>query len=357
MWSRKPDMNHSMQISIPTLVRVKEGALDRIGIYLDRDDHRSVAVLISENLHPPLSERVAESLRRHQVRHEVWLDVSDNALESAARIFADLPADVSAIVGVGGGKALDVAKYVGFLSRRAYYAVPTSLSNDGFCSPQSSLTIAGKRRSLYASLPYAVIVDTGVCLSAPRTLTLSGIGDLVAKFTAVFDWKLSFHKTGEPVNDFAALLSDGSIHSFLSHPEFDAEGIRLLATSLMMNGIAMEICGSSRPASGSEHLISHALDACSQRPRLHGLQVGIASYIVSILQTANTDRIAQLFDATGFWDAVAEDPFLRSEWLEAIGKAPSIKSNFFSVLSTRNFLPEVELLLNEDPHLRRCFKT
>ena len=93
------------------------------------------------------------------------------------------------------------------------------------------------------------------------------------------------------MDDFAALLSDGSIHSYLSHPRFDLEGIRLLATALMLNGIAMEICGSSRPESGSEHLVSHALDAHSPRPRLHGLQVGVATYIVSILQQSNTDAL------------------------------------------------------------------
>jgi glycerol-1-phosphate dehydrogenase [NAD(P)+] len=159
------------------------------------------------------------------------------------------------------------------------------------------------------------------------------------------------------VDDFAALLSDGSIHSYLSHPEFDLEGIRLLATSLMLNGIAMEICGSSRPASGSEHLISHALDATSSRPRLHGLQVGVASYIVSILQGGeNTHRIAALFDATGFWDAIAADPFSRAEWLAAVRAAPSVKEGFYTVLSSRDVLPEVEQLLTREPRLARCFR-
>lgn len=78
-------------------------------------------------------------------------------MESTARLFADLPGEVSAVVGVGGGKALDVAKYIGFLGRRPYYAVPTSLSNDGFCSPQSSLTIRGRRRSLSAALLFGVV--------------------------------------------------------------------------------------------------------------------------------------------------------------------------------------------------------
>src|SRR5262249_46676986 len=151
------------------------------------------------------------------------------------------------------------------------------------------------RRSPSPTLPFGGVIDTAVCRDAPRILTLSGVGDLVAKFTAVRDWKLAFHTTGEPVDDFAALMSGGTNYSYMAHPEFDLEGIRLLATALMLNGIAMEICGSSRPASGSEHLISHALDATAARPRLHGLQVGVASYLVSVLQGENTKRIATLF--------------------------------------------------------------
>jgi glycerol-1-phosphate dehydrogenase [NAD(P)+] len=270
-------------------------------------------------------------------------------------LFGSLPTKVSAVVGVGGGKALDVAKYVGFLGGLPYYAVPTSLSNDGFCSPQSSLTIRGKRRSLRSSLPAGVVADLGLCLEAPRSLTLSGVGDLVAKFTAIRDWKLAFHHTGEPIDNFAVLLSDGATHGFLSHPAFDAKGIRLLVTALLLNGVAMEVCGSSRPASGSEHLISHALDAISRRPRLHGLQVGVAAYIVSILQDANTEHILSLFEATGFWNAIAEDPFLRSEWLEAIRAAPSVKEGYYTVLSSRDVMPDVERILADDPHLKRCF--
>jgi glycerol-1-phosphate dehydrogenase [NAD(P)+] len=349
-------MQRPTQIAIPTLVRVKDGALDRLGVYLARGGHHRVAVLLSKGLSSPLPDRLGTALKAQAVEAISWIDVAENDLESAARLFADLPKGVSAIVGVGGGKALDVAKYVGFLSRLPYYAVPTSLSNDGFCSPQSSLTVRGKRRSLPAALPFGVVIDTAVCRDAPRALTLSGVGDLVAKFTAVRDWKLAFHATGEPVDDFAALLSDGSIHAYLSHPAFDLEGIRLLATALMLNGIAMEMSGSSRPASGSEHLISHALDALSDRPRLHGLQVGVATYVVSLLQGENTDRIAGLFDATGFWDAVAADPFSHPEWLAAVRAAPVVKDRFYTVLSSRDVLPEVERILTQDRRLKRCFQ-
>jgi glycerol-1-phosphate dehydrogenase [NAD(P)+] len=130
----------------------------------------------------------------------------------------------------------------------------------------------------------------------------------------------------------------------------------LLATALMLNGIAMEICGSSRPASGGEHLISHALDATSARPRLHGLQVGVATYLMSIVQGQNTEKIAALFDATGFWEVIADDPFVRAEWLHAVRIAPSIKENFYTVLSSRDVYPEVEHLLTAEPRLARCFR-
>jgi glycerol-1-phosphate dehydrogenase [NAD(P)+] len=344
------------QIAIPTLVRVKEGALDRLGIYLARSGHSRVAVLVSQGLVAPLQDRLKKSLADHAVEAVAWVEVSDNDLESAARLFIEFLKGTAAVVGVGGGKALDVAKYVGFLARLPYYAVPTSLSNDGFCSPQASLTVRGERRSLAAAMPRAVVIDTGVCRDAPRHLTLSGVGDLVAKLTAVRDWKLAFHENGEAVDDFAALLSDGSIHSFLGHPAFDLEGIRLLATGLLLNGIAMEIAGSSRPASGSEHLISHALDAISERPRLHGLQVGVASYLISLLQGSNTETIAELFDVTGFWDAIGADPFCRSEWREAIRQAPTIKAGFFTVLSIKEHVSQAERHLTEDPRLARCFR-
>jgi glycerol-1-phosphate dehydrogenase [NAD(P)+] len=350
------NMPRATQVPIPSLVRVKDGALDRLGTYLARGGHRAAAVLVSKGLQAPLPGRVERSLKDQGIERAAWIEVAENDIESAARLFADLPVRATAVVGVGGGKALDVAKYVGFLSQRAYYAAPTSLSNDGFCSPQSSLTVRGKRRSLPAAMPFGVIIDVGVCREAPRILTLAGVGDLVAKFTAVKDWKLAFHATGEPVDDFAVLLSDESIHAYLSHPHFDLDGIRLLGTSLLLNGIAMGICGSSRPASGSEHLISHALDALSVRPRLHGLQVGIASYLVSLLQGSNSERIARLFDATEFWSAIADDPFSRSEWLEAVCRAPSMKENFYTVLSSRDVVPEAAKALAEDPHLAGCFR-
>ncbi len=348
-------MMSTTRIAVPTLVRIKPGALERMGIYLNRFHHQRVIVYQSAGLVDQLVNPLRSALRAASITAVSWSEISDNTFEQAIAEFSTISKSATAILGIGGGKALDMAKYVSFLAKLPYFAVPTSLSNDGFCSPQSSLTMAGRRRSLAAAMPFGVVVDTAVCARAPRSLILSGVGDLAAKFTAIHYWKLAFHHTGELVDDFAALLSDGAVHAFLGRPELDGEGLRLLATSLLFNGIAMEVCGSSRPASGSEHLISHALDELSARPRLHGFQVGVATYLVSLLQGHNSETIARLFDQTGFWAAIAADPFSRSEWLAAVQRAPTIKDNFFTIFSMRDVVPEVQAALASDPWLSRCF--
>ncbi|GAT35469.1 glycerol-1-phosphate dehydrogenase [Terrimicrobium sacchariphilum] len=349
-------MLNQRQTAIPTLVRVKPGALERVGIYATRHAFRRVALFYSKDIVEALHDVLTTSLVADRIAIVSQIPVESASFEDAAEFAVTLPSRVDAIIGFGGGKALDVAKYVAFLSRLPYIAVPTSLSNDGICSPQSSLTVEGKRRSFPSSMPMGVVLDTEVCLGAPAILWHSGVGDLVAKFTAVADWKLAFHAKGEPVDDFAALLSDASVYQFIGRPKHDLEGMRLLGSALLLNGISMAICGSSRPASGSEHLISHALDGLSQRPRLHGLQVGVASYLMSIIQGQGaTETIAGLFDATGFWQAIESDRFDRSEWLEAARIAPTIKADFYTILSSRNCMPAIEHALATDPWLHRCF--
>jgi glycerol-1-phosphate dehydrogenase [NAD(P)+] len=344
------------QTNIPTLVRVKPGALDRLGIYVDRYAFRRVVLFFSGDLNEKLLERLMNSLRAQKVQLLQTTAVESIDFEKVTELFHQSPSNADAVIGVGGGKALDVAKYIAFLRRLPYFSVPTSLSNDGFCSPQSSLVLRGRRYSLPSAMPAGVILDTAVCLNAPVILWHSGIGDLVSKFTAVADWKLAFHASGTAVDDFAALLSDASVYQFMARPKRDLEGTTLLGTALLLNGISMSICGSSRPGSGSEHLISHALDTCSKRPRLHGLQVGVATYLISLLQGRNSGRIANLFDLTGFWHTIASDPFDRSEWLEAARLAPSIKPDFYTVLSSRDCLHEIERALDTDSNLRQCFQ-
>ena len=110
-------MFNSTRVTIPTLVRIKPGALGRLGVYLGRAQHEAVALFQSDGLAHEISGIVRESLHEAHISAVRWIDISDNRFECAITLFRELPAPVRAIVGLGGGKALDVAKYVAFLAR------------------------------------------------------------------------------------------------------------------------------------------------------------------------------------------------------------------------------------------------
>ncbi|HKF06965.1 MAG TPA: iron-containing alcohol dehydrogenase family protein [Candidatus Sulfotelmatobacter sp.] len=345
------------QMNVPCLVRIKPGALHRLGLYLARSCLSPVALFHSEGLLDSILDVARQSLLDHGIAAALVHEVKQASVEEGVHLLGAVPSSCKVLIGLGGGKALDVAKYAASLAGLPYFAVPTSLSNDGFCSPQASLTLEGKRRSLPTGLPEAVVVDLAVCQRAPQTLWHSGVGDLCSKFTAVSDWKLAYEKREVPVNDLAALISDASVFQFMANPVPDEQGIRLLATALMLNGVAMEIAGSSRPASGSEHLISHALDVSGARQRLHGLQTGTAAYLVSSLQSGDHhDRIKELFARTGFWESVRKDPFSKEEWRIAVERAPSIKDDFYTILSESDAWPEFARMIAHDQALIGCFE-
>lgn len=358
MPARYPDpvMPLSAEVSIPSLVRVKPGAAGRAGLYLRRAGLVRVALMQSEGLPAALLTPLEQGLREATISVLQRVEVGEASFEAASALLAELPPACQAVIGYGGGKALDTAKYVGHLAGLPFFAVPTSLANDGFASPQSSLTLRGKRRSLPAHVPSGVVIDPALCLGAPRSLWHSGVGELAAKVTAVADWKLAFHARGTPVDDYAALLADTAVLPFAAHPLPDIEGVRLLATGLMLSCMAMAMAGSSRPASGSEHLISHALDDLSARPRLHGLQVGLAAYLVSHLQGSTHARVASLLDDADFFASVRADPFDLQEWLAAIVAAPTMKPDHYTVLSADDHLPELRARIDDDPRLQGCFR-
>jgi glycerol-1-phosphate dehydrogenase [NAD(P)+] len=341
-------------VDLPTFVRIKPGALHRCGVYARRNGHGRVVAFLSAGLPDSIRQPVFSGFHSHQL-DVTEMVVEAGSLESVLTLLPELPPNFDAVFGIGGGRALDVSKYIAHLANRPFYSVPTSLSNDGFGSPQSSLTVKGKRRSLPAAVPFAVVVDTAACLAAPEELWWSGVGDLVAKITAGWDWKCAYHRQGEPVDDLSVLMSDATVYQFLARPFRDAESIRLLATALLLNGVSMAMAGSSRPASGAEHLISHALDERGVDVRMHGIQVGLAAYVVSRLQNNRSELIGTAFEQTGFWTGVRSRPVSRREWLAAV-KAASAGGKRYTVLATRDCLPEVAALIESDPTLAGCFR-
>ena len=123
-----------------------------------------------------------------------------------------------------------------------------------------------------------------------------------------------------------------------------------------MSGIANEIAGSSAPTSGSEHLISHALDKMLETPQLHGIQVGVATYIMSLVQNHRYKRVNTIFTDTGFWDYVETLGLKREDYERAIDLAPSIKPYRHTYLHEEKYRERAKQLLREDEVLKRILK-
>ena len=122
-----------------------------------------------------------------------------------------------------------------------------------------------------------------------------------------------------------------------------------------MSGIANEIAGNSAPTSGSEHLISHALDKMLPQPQLHGVQVGIATYLMSLVQDHRYKRIHKVFTDTGFFDYVATLDLNIADYEKAIDLAPDIKPFRHTYLHEEKYRTLAKQLLHEDPTLQQIF--
>ncbi|MBP3746227.1 MAG: iron-containing alcohol dehydrogenase family protein [Ruminococcus sp.] len=221
----------------------------------------------------------------------------DEAVSIAKKVCVE---DIKIIIGIGGGRVLDTAKYAAHISKAVYICMPTSLSNDSLASPFSVLETYGKARKTFAcKIPTAIIVDTNMIINAPEGQTLSGIGDTIAKHTALFDWKLSASKTSSQIDDFAYALSRMSFDSVYHCDQKDMKSrvfIRILSRALVMGGLAMEIAGSSRPCSGSEHLFAHAIEEYYPDIKIsHGLAVALGTIPACIFQGQDPSGILSYF--------------------------------------------------------------
>jgi glycerol-1-phosphate dehydrogenase [NAD(P)+] len=269
-----------------------------------------------------------------------------------------LPIHTQAIIGLGGGKVIDAAKYACYLKKLPFISVPTSSSSDGFSSASASLIINGRRHSVPAKLAYGIIVDTEVIKSAPDKFLYSGIGDMISKITALYDWIYEEKNGYDTVNDFALMIAKKAVNSFVRTPFNDIHEplfLKELLDSLAMSGIANEIAGSSAPTSGSEHLISHALDKILERPELHGIQVGIATYLMAVVQDHRYKRVDTMFTDTGFWDYVETLNLNVEDYEKAIDLAPSIKPYRYTYLHNEEYREQAKKVLREDAKLRKVF--
>jgi len=207
------------------------------------------------------------------------------------------------LIGVGGGKCIDVAKFSSFQEDKPFISVPTTASHDGIASARASIKGGRRPTSVQTHAPLAIVADTLIIKRAPHRLLAAGCGDLIANFSAVRDWELSNRLRGEPYSEYAAALSLMSAKIVVENADIIAkhteESVRKVVKALISSGVAMGIAGSSRPASGSEHLFSHALDLVAPKPALHGEQCGVGAIMMMYLHGNDWQAIREALRTIG----------------------------------------------------------
>src|SRR3989442_1629496 len=206
-------------------------------------------------------------------------------------------------LGVGGGRSIDVAKCASFNAGVPFVSVPTAASHDGVVSSRASIQKDGEKVSLAAQTPIAVIMDTGVIAESPFRLLASGCGDIISNLAAVKDWALARNLRNEYYSSYAAALSELAAHLVIENastikPRLE-ESAWFVCKALVSSGVAMSIAGSSRPASGSEHKFSHALDRIAKKPGLHGEQCGVGTIMMMYLHAGNWQEVRDALLAIG----------------------------------------------------------
>ncbi len=346
-------------IAIPSILKVGKGTLKNLGNYIRSGDMDKAVIYFGNGLIDMFGRDVMESLKESGVTVLEYRELDSIKIEDIVELAFSIDNKAQLIVGLGGGKVIDAAKYAAYLRKLPFLSVPTSASSDGFSSASASLTVNGRRASVPARMAYGIIADTDVIKSAPEKFLYSGIGDMVSKITALYDWAYEAENGYAVINDFAVMIAKKAVNSFVRTPFQDIQEdlfLRELLDSLAMSGVANEIAGSSAPTSGSEHLISHALDKMLEQPQLHGVQVGIATYLMSKVQNHRFVRVNTILTDTGFWDYVRTLGLHREDYERAIDMAPSIKPFRHTYLHEEKYRELAKRILREDAVLQGIFK-
>ncbi|MGH9920690.1 MAG: NAD(P)-dependent glycerol-1-phosphate dehydrogenase [Nitrososphaerales archaeon] len=327
-----PSGSHTMEF--PRRIRIGDGVLRELGDFIEFPSSKSSAVIASG---ANVQDKVRGVVNKSIEAHVKWVEVDNSDLPNVERVMK-ASARAYCVVGIGGGKSVDVGKLAAHRMRVPFFSVPTSASHDGISSPFASISGSGTHYSERAKPPVGILADIDVIAAAPRRLEAAGCGDLVSKLTAVKDWELASEATGEYYGEYAANLALMSAQLFLARSAeigaFDKESARVLVEGLISAGVAAGIAGSSRPCSGSEHLFSHALDAICPGKGLHGEQCGIGTIMMAKLHGLDWERVRKALKdvnapTTGEELGISDDEIKR-----ALVDAPAIRPDRYTILSS-----------------------
>ena len=338
-----PRDSHYMQL--PREVLIGRNVAPLVGQTLVRlGFHGPVLMITGEKVNAIAGGVVLDSLKGANFRTETLIVQSSTTeqVEEAERRIRQVAPDI--VVGVGGGKDIDVAKLGSMKAGKGFVSVPTAASHDGIASPLVSMKGLDRPYSYVAHAPIAIVADTSIIMKSPYQLIASGCGDVVAKYTAVRDWKLAHRIKNEYYGDYAAELALMSsrvvIKNAASIRTVTDSGVRTLVEALISCGVSMSIAGTSRPCSGAEHLFSHSLTMLAPKPALHGEQCGVGTIMCAYLHGANWQLIRDFLQRIGGPTTAIELGVDSDLVVKALTTAHSIRPERYTILGESGLTQE-----------------
>ena len=335
-------------MELPRQIVVGEKNIDHVGEFLKSlSKPKKVSIISGKNVKKIVGEKIDNSLKKSRIIG-IWHPAVSNQVNALNNTEKKVRKDNSdLIIGLGGGRSVDVAKMCSFNLKIPFVSIPTSASHDGIASP--FVSIRGKKpHSLVATAPLGVFVDVDIIKRAPKKLTASGCGDLMAKITAVKDWELSRDKTGEYYGRYSADLAAMSAKILVENAsDFSKNGldVRVVVEALISAGVASCIAGSSRPCSGAEHLFSHAVDHLEYGIGLHGEKCGIGSIMIAKLQGQDWKKIVKTLKSVGAPTSAKEIGLKPKILTKALRIAQSLRPERYTILKEIKMTENIALKL------------
>ncbi|EES73796.1 putative sn-glycerol-1-phosphate dehydrogenase, partial [Paenibacillus sp. oral taxon 786 str. D14] len=273
------------------VIELDRGVIRKVAPYLREQGYRHVLLVADDHTYAAAGEQLMGLLEAEGVNTRVVLiqpdaqgDVVADEIAIVQLLLEIRPDETDVLLAVGSGTIHDIVRFAAHKTGKPFVSVPTAPSVDGFTSAGAPLIVRGVKKTVPAVPPVAIFADLDILMAAPQRLVAAGFGDMLGKYTSLFDWKFSRLTAGEPYDEQAAAITERALRSCVSHAEAigarTEEGIRALMTALIESGIAMLLFGQSHPASGAEHHLSHYWEMeylrQGRRALLHGAKVGVA---------------------------------------------------------------------------------
>lgn len=307
-------------------IKIGSGAVRELNNILSQSKGRQVFIVEDINTYEAAGRTVENNLRKNfklkrYIFNEDHLVPDEKAL---GRLLIEMPQDTAVILGIGSGTINDICRFLSCRVHIPYIIVCTAPSMDGYASVVSPLIVNGVKTTYNAVYPDVIIADIDIMKEAPLNMLHAGLGDILGKYTALADWHISEILNGEyfcsTIEDLTLKAVDKCIKTSTNISIRDQRAVETITEALILSGLAIGMTGTSRPASGEEHHLSHCWDTIFMNEGrtakwLHGNNVGVGVGII-IEAYKYTGRL----DIQKIYNSGEYAYFDRNRWINNLSK-------------------------------------